>query len=189
MSHTAELLVGRHNCWHEMSAEESRASRADHLSRVFAFMMVRRTQYTFPSLKVSLLMIHLLTRPRQCFALCNQSRYVCPFCRPIFVKLDVMEPQAKQNLILIVIQFCVARNSTNGGRNTFCNAPRGVHEDVWSLYFPEMAWMMRILWLCRHLPGGLEESARSVPPNSVLGHLVGHPLLHTPNAHGRWNIL
>ena len=98
--------------------------------------------------------------------------------RSLFVKLE-LEPQAKQNLILIVIQFCVARNSTNGGRNTFCNAPRGVHEDVWSLYFPEMVWMMRILWLCRHWPGALEESARSVPPNSVLGHLVGHPLLHT----------
>ena len=74
MSHSAELLVGRHNCWHEMSAEESRASRADHLSRVFAFMMARRTQYTFPSLKVSLLMIHLLTRPRQCFACVSRVR-------------------------------------------------------------------------------------------------------------------
>ena len=92
------------------------------------------------------------------------------FCHilPIFVKLDV-EPQAKQNLILIVIQFYVyvARNSSNGGRNTFCNAPRGAHEDVSSLYFPEMAWMMRILWLCRHRPGALEESARSVPPISA----------------------
>ena len=153
-----------------------RASRTDHLSRVSALWWTATLFLTSDHLSrvKEVSFDHaLIDLHRHCGDLCKSQSLRVRLCRPIFVKLDV-EPQAKQNLILIVIRSsCVARNSTNGARNTLCNAPHSAHEDVWSLYTRD-GLVMRSLWLCRLWPGALEESARSVPPNSSLVH----PLLH-----------
>ena len=113
-----------------------RASRTDHLSRVSALFLTsdHLSRVKEVSFDHALIDLH-----RHCGDLCKSQSLRVRLCRPIFVKLDV-EPQAKQSLILIVIRSsCVARNSTNGARNTFLMPPTALMR-MYEVFIPEMAW-------------------------------------------------